>query len=100
MPSSGSKKSVSQVILHNINSSRSRFSRRREMVAKNNNGSVANLAPIDLLCSSCGLPSSVLGDLQYHGAFASKDNAFEFVGIVFAQHWLRTLALGVRIMVG
>jgi hypothetical protein len=49
------------------NSSRSRFSRRREMVAKNNNGSVANLAPIDLLCSSCGLPSSVLGDLQYHG---------------------------------
>jgi len=44
--------------------------------------------------------SSVLGNLQYHGAFASKDNAFEFVGIVFAQHWLRTLALGVRIMVG
>jgi hypothetical protein len=74
------------------------------MVAKNNNGSVANLAPIDLsidlLCSSCGLPSSVLGDLQYHGAFTSRDNAFGFVGIVFAQHWLRTLALRVRIMVG
>jgi hypothetical protein len=67
------------------------------MVAKNNNGSVANLAPIG---SPCGLPSSVLGDLQYHGAFTSKDNAFEFVGIVFAQHRLRTLALGVRIMVG
>src|SRR5438094_8572898 len=96
MPSTGSKKSVSQVILHDINSSRSRFSRRREMVAKNNNGSVANLAPIDLLCSSCGLPSSVLVGLQYHGAFPANDNALEVVGIVRVRDGLRGCAARLR----
>src|SRR5437879_6405839 len=103
MPSSGSKKSVSQVIFIILIPVGLVFS-----ADEHNKQSVPDLLQIRCYFSQPFLVMRFailgVGDYQYHGAFASKrecsDPAFEFVGIVFAQHWLRTLTLGVRIMVG